>query len=221
MKYGAPLIGVLVAVLLGVGCWFLLYKPAMAQQAALEAETAQLESRQGELRTEIAYLEGIRDDEERHRATAALLQDYVPDGVTQAEAVQQLQRAADAARVEITSMIFTAPVEVVGAPAPTEPNTTLASIGITMVVEGGYFPTVDFFRRVEVDVPRAVLTQSANLTEAERLFPILATTWSGQLFAVVPGGTTVASDDPGTAPGAEAGTDDAAQGDSAREGNQS
>lgn len=214
MTYRAPLIGVIAAVLLSVGFWFLLYEPAMAKQAALEAETMELESRQGELRTEIAFLEEIRDDEERYRATAALLQDYVPDGVTQAEAVRRFQKAADAARVEITAMSFTEPAAVDGAPAPLEPNTTLASIGITMVVEGGYFQTVDFFRRVEQDVPRAVLTQSANLTASDEGFPRLATDWSGQLFAIVPGGAAAAPDagappatDPGAAPATEEGNE--------------
>lgn len=203
MKYKAPLIGVLLAVVITVGWWFLLYKPAMAKQTAFEAETVELEGRQDQLRTEIALLEEIRDDEERYRATAALLQDYIPDGVTQAEAVRQLQRAADAARVKITSMTFGELTPVVGAPVPIEPNTALASIGITMDVEGGYFQTVDFFRRVEVDVPRAVLTQSANLTEGEQSFPSLATTWTGQLFAVVPVSATVVPEDPGAAPGEE------------------
>lgn len=214
MRYRAPLIGVLVAVLLSVGFWFLLYKPAMAKQAALEAETTELERRQGDLQTELAFLEEIRDDEERFRATAALLQDYVPEGVTQAEAVRQFQRAADAARVEITAMNFTEPAAVEGAPAPTEPNTTLASIGISMVVEGGYFQTVDFFRRVEQDVPRAVLTQSANLTESDDGFPRLATDWAGQLFAVVPGGAAAAPEagappatDPDAPPPSEEGTE--------------
>ena len=53
-------------------------------------------------------------------------------------------------------------------PADTgDPGTTLTNIPVTMVVHGGYFRTVDFFRRVEVDVPRAVLVQTVNIAELD------------------------------------------------------
>lgn len=204
MRKRAPLIGGLVAVVLVAGFWFLLYKPAMDEQAAFEAETAELEVTQDRLRAEIAQLEAIRDDQERIRAIVARQDEYLPTGLAQPLVVRQLQETADAAGVEITSVSFGQPTIVTSAPATGDPSTTLAAISVAMVTEGAYFPTVDFFRRVEQDVPRAVLTQSVNLNEGADGFPSLASTWSGQLFAVVPVAATVAPGDPASAPPTEA-----------------
>lgn len=201
MKHRAPLIGVLVALVLVAGYWFGLYKPALEEQAAFEEETAELEGLQSQLRAEIVQLEAIRDDEEHIRAVVARQEEFLPTGVAQPAVVRQLQQAADASEVEITSVTFGEPTVVVGAPDTGDPATTLSSIAISMVTQGRYFPTVDFFRRVEQEVPRAVLTQSVNLNEGDDGYPSLATTWSGQLFAVVPVAATVDPDDPRAAPG--------------------
>lgn len=207
MRHRAPLIGGLVAVVLVVAYWFLLYKPALADQSAFEAETVQLEDAQEVLRTEIAQLEAIRDDETRIRAVVARLEEFVPTGLAQSTVVRQFQQAADDASIGITSVSFGEPTLVEGAPDTGDPATALASIAVSMVTEGGYFPTVDFFRRVEDEVPRAVLTQSVNFAEGEKGFPSLATTWAGQLFAVVPVAATVAPEDPSAAPGEPAAGD--------------
>ncbi|MEX2618631.1 MAG: hypothetical protein WD250_00270 [Egibacteraceae bacterium] len=200
MKNRAPLIGALVAVVLVAGFWFLLYKPAMEEQAAFESATAELESQQGQLAAEIAQLEAIREDADHYRAVVALQEEFLPTGVAQPDVIRQFQRTADAAGVDITAVSFEQPVIVEGAPDTGDPTTTLASIAVNMVTEGGYFPTVDFFRRLEQDVPRAVLTQSVNLAEGAEGFPSLATTWAGQLFAVLPVAATVAPDAPGATP---------------------
>lgn len=200
MKHRAPIIGALVAVVLVAGYWFLLYKPAMDEQAAFEQETVELEAVQRELRAEIAQLEAIRDDEEHIRAVVARQEEFLPNGTAQPRMVRELQQTADAAGVEITSVSFGEPTVVEGAPDTGDPATTLASISVSMVTQGGYFPTVDFLRRVEQDVPRAVLTQSVNLAEGEG-FPSLATTWGARVFAIVPVAATVAPDDPAASPG--------------------
>ena len=83
-------------------------------------------------------------------------------------------------------MTFAAPRLVEGAPATGEEGTALAEIPVTMIIEGGYFQAVDFFRRLEVRVPRAALLENISIAEGTEQFPSLATTWSGRLFAVVP-----------------------------------
>lgn len=206
MRQRAPLIGGLVAVVLVAGFWFLLYKPAMDDQAAFEAETAELETTQERLSMEIAQLEAIRDDQERIRAVVARQEEFLPSGIAQPLAVRQLQQTADAAGVDITSVSFGQPTIVPGAPETGAAATTLASISVSMVTEGAYFPTVDFFRRVEQEVPRAVLTQSVHLAEGQNGYPSLASTWAGQLFAVVPVASTVAPDDPSATPADPAAT---------------
>lgn len=200
MRHRAPIIGVLVAVVLAAAYWFLLYKPAAEEQTALEAETAELETEQSRLRNQIAQLEQVKADEVAIRAAISRLEEFVPAGVAQPQVVRQFQQAADAAGVEITSVAFGEPTAIEDAPDTGDPTTALASISVSMVIEGGYFQAVDFFRRVEQDVTRAVLTQSVNIAEGQETFPSLETTWGGQLFAIVPVGSTVAPDDPSATP---------------------
>lgn len=202
MMRRAPLIGLLVALVLAAGYWFLLYKPALDEQHALEAETAQLVSSQQSLRNQIARLEEIKADEVGIRAAIARVEEFVPRGVAQPQAVREFQAAADDAGVEITSVTFGEPAAIEGAPDTGDPQTALASISVSMIVEGGYFQIVDFFRRVEHEVDRAVLTESVNLAEGQEGFPSLATTWGGQLFAVVPMSSTVDAADPSAQPDA-------------------
>ena len=197
MRLSAPIIGVLVALLLTVAFWFLLYKPADNQQAAVEAESETLASQQAQLRTQIDQLRDVEERQVEIRAALARLDEYIPTGPAQPTAIRQFQRAADAAGAEITTITFaepTVPTAAAGtAPADTgEPGTTLANIPVTMTIEGGYFQLVDFLRRLEVDVPRAVLVESVAVAEApDEGFPTLTTDWTGQLFAIVPAGDLV------------------------------
>ena len=191
MRFSAPIVAVLVALVLTLAFWFLLYKPASEQQAAVEAETAALEAEQQTLRTQIAQLRDVEARQVEIRAEMARLEEFIPLGPAQPTAIRQFQRAADAAGTEITTLTFGEPEVPDAATGATPgdtaiPGTTLANIPITMTVEGGYFQIVDFFRRVEVDVPRAALVQTVDVGEApEAEFPTLAATWTGQLFAVV------------------------------------
>lgn len=190
MRFSAPVIAVLVALVLTVAFWFLLYKPADERQATVEAETEVLEQQQSSLNAQIAQLRDIESRQVEIRAAVARLEEFIPSGPAQPTAIRQFQGAADAAGTEITTISFAEPevqTGVDGAPPDTgQPGTTLAAISVTMTVEGGYFQLVDFFRRLEVEVPRAVLVGSVNLTAAaEEGFPTLSADWAGQLFAIV------------------------------------
>ncbi|MDQ3973136.1 MAG: type 4a pilus biogenesis protein PilO [Actinomycetota bacterium] len=185
MRYRGPLVGVLVGVLLTAAYWFLLYQPRADEQAALQSETAELSAQQQQLRNEITALEEVQANEVEIRQALARLEAYIPSGLAQPSAIREFQQSADAAGVEITSVTFTEPEVVEEAPETGEENTALVAIPVTMVVEGGYFQAVDFFRRLEVQGLRAVLVDSVAIAEGEDEFPSLATTWSGQLFAVV------------------------------------
>jgi Tfp pilus assembly protein PilO len=196
MMARAPIIGALVAVLLAVAFWFLLYDPLREQQAELENETASLETQQQTLRNQISQLEEIQANEVEIRAALAQLEEYIPSGPAQPTAIRQLQQAADAAGVEILSVSFSPPTPMDMAPDTGEPGTVLASIPVTAVIEGGYFQAVDFYRRMEVDVPRALLIESLTLGEGGDGFPVLSSSWSGSLFAVVPSGAQPTAPEP-------------------------
>lgn len=216
--YRAPLIGALVAVLLTVGFWFLLYSPKVDEREALEAETAQLEQEQATLRQRIAQLEAIAADQPRIAAQLARLEEYVPDDPAQPSALVELQETADAAGVEIVEVAF-------GDPLPADPATTvgpgevLGELTVSMTLRGGYFQAVDFFRRIEHDNARAVLVESIDASEGEDGFPQLDVAWNGRLFTALDD-----AEDPGQAAtaggtgGGDASRGDASQGDAEGEG---
>lgn len=185
MRSKAPIIAGLLAVALAVGFWYLLYQPKVEEREEIEAETAELENRASQLRSEIAYLREIEANVLEYEAKLARLDDYIPRDVNQPAALRQFQSAADEAGVEIDNVSFGNPVRVEDAPDTGEPDTTLASIDISMTLAGGYFQLVDWMRRLEVEVNRALLVDSVNLSESGDGFPELSGSWSGQMFAVV------------------------------------
>ena len=183
----APIFAAVACLVLAVGFYFLAWKPKDDEQTALENETAELEDEASRLRNELAALEQIRDNQAQIRATLDTLRTYIPEGPAQPTAVRQLQQAADDAGVEIASMQFGAPEVVQGAPETGDPNTVVASINASVSLEGRYFQIADFMRRVEAEVPRAVLVSQLGLGEGgDEGFPTLAGDWTGDLFAIVP-----------------------------------
>ena len=186
MRYRAPIIAVVVAVLLAVVFFFLLWSPQRDEIAEVRDETAQLESRRAQLQNELRRLQEIQEREVDFRAALARLEEYIPSGPAQSTVIRQFQLTADAAGVTIESVSFSAPTVVDEAPPTGTPETVLAQITVSMNVTGGYFQVVDFFRRLEVDVPRAVLPTTLSMGEGPDDFPVLSNTWSGLLFAIIP-----------------------------------
>lgn len=185
-RYRAPLAALVVAVLLGAAFWFLLYDPKRTEHAEVAEEIEQLIVRQQQLRNQISRLEEVRDNELAIRADLARLEEFIPAGTAQPAALRQLQLTADAAGVAIAGVEYSDPVLIEDAPETGEPGTVLARIPMTVRMEGGYFQAVDFFRRVEAAMPRAVLVQSVAMTEGTLGFPSLLTTWTGDMFTIVP-----------------------------------
>lgn len=185
-----PLIGALVALIVAAAFYFLLYQPRQAEQEQLEAETAQLIAQQSQLQAQIDELTAIRDDQPRIAAALERLELLIPSTVAQAGAIRQLQGAADAAGVDLSSITFEDPVAVTPA-ATTAEGLQLGSLTTSAVVEGGYFQAVDFFRRLETEVDRAVLVSSVTMAEGPDGFPSLSTAWTGELFALIPAVATV------------------------------
>ena len=196
MRYRSPVIALVVTVLLGVGFFFLLWQPKTDEIELVRSETSELEAERGRLQNELARLQEIQEREVDYRAALARLEEYIPSGAAQAAAIRQFQLTADAAGVTIDSVAFSEPAAVVDAPPTGTADTVLASIGVSMNVEGGYFQVVDFYRRLEVDVPRAVLQQSISINEAADGFPVLNNAWTGALFTVIPDPDPVPEPDP-------------------------
>ena len=186
MRNRSVVVALVVALLATAGWWFGLYSPQNQRLAQVQTEIDGLIAQQQGLRNDITELRQVQADEAQIRAALTRLEDYIPSGVEESRVIRQLQASADAAGVDITSMTFAQPAALVDAPPAPTPDVTLAEIPVTMVMEGGYFQVVDFFRRLEVDLPRALLVNSITLAEGADGFPQLSTTWAGDVFAEVP-----------------------------------
>ena len=210
-------------VLLTAAWWFLFYGPARTQQEALETESASLVAQQGQLRTQIAQLREIREQEVQIQADLARLEQYIPVNPSQASLVRQVQLAADAAGMTVQSMTFADPEVVEGAPPPAQPGLVLGRIQTQIELSGGYFQSADFLRRIEVEVARAMLIQQIGLVEGEAGFPSLTSTIRGSIFALIvppvdPSAPVIDPDAP--VEGAPEGATESPEGDAAAEGDQ-
>lgn len=209
MRSRAPIFGVLAALLLGVAYYFLLYQPRNTELDEVRTETAQLETERDTLQNEVRRLQDIQAREVEFRASLSRLEEYIPSGIAQSALIRQLQLAADQSGVEITGVSFADPQPVAEASPTGVPGTVLGSIATSATVDGGYFQMVDFLRRVEVDITRAILVQTLSVVEGEEEFPQLSTTWNGQLFALVPDTTVTEAPESGEGEdGGEGGSED-------------
>ena len=187
MARRAPLIGLLVAIVLAALFFFFVWRPLDAQETALNTETATLQAQADQLEAQLLALRDLATREVEIRAELARLRSFLPTDPAQPATLRELQLQADAAGVTIVSVTFGDPVTVEGAPATGIEGTALASIPITMIIDGGYFQTVDFFRRIEFEIERSILVIGVQVAESPELgFPSLATTWNGELFAILP-----------------------------------
>lgn len=196
-------------VVLSVAWWFLFFSPAGEQLTALRDETSQLESQAQMLRNQITQLEDIREREVEIQADLARLEEFIPVDPSQASLVRQIQLAADAANVVIDSLNYQDPSVVQGAPPASDPNRVLGEIVSTVNVVGGYFQIADFLRRLEVDVPRALLVTGVELTESGEGFPLLTASIESSLYALIT---------PPPQPGVAAPADTATEGEGAADG---
>jgi Tfp pilus assembly protein PilO len=171
---------------LALAFYFLAYKPLDDQQVALEAETATLQSQQQQLRNQLVQLQDIRDNELEIRADLNRLRALIPaDSPAQPSFVRAAQLAADASGTSIQSITFGLPALVEGA-TPDANGEVLVEISLNAVVEGGYFQLVDLFRRLEIEVARAVQVDTVGITEGTDGFPTLSAAVTGRIFAVLP-----------------------------------
>lgn len=200
-RYRVPLAAAGVGVLVLLGFWFFVYQPRVDTLDTVDAEAEQLTAQQQTVRRHIARLEAIAAEEERVRADLRTAGELIPEDAQQPALLVQLQEAADAADVHLDGVTLGEPSPVEGAPAPDEPGMVLAELPVTLTLAGDYFDLIALLRRVETDVPRAVLVDNVHLTEGEGGFPALSGVASGRAYSLV------SSDDPDPAEGGQASTE--------------
>ena len=183
------------------GVWF--HQPRKAEIAEATADAKQLRARQNPLRRDIEGLEQVQARQAEFDAALGSLEQLIPSELAQPSILVQMQAAAKKAGVELMSVTFGDAAVPKGAPESHVPNTVLAAMPITVIVEGPFLAITDLLRQVETGIDRAVLVGSVALTEAESGFPELTGTWSGQAYALLSAGDPLLAD-PGSAAPVEA-----------------
>ncbi len=174
------LVAALVALLLIVAFFFLVWLPKQNEIAEVrdEIETVQQQTRQLEAR--IDELEQARQNAPELEAEVVAAETIVPRDLALPSALRQLQTAADDSGVVLSQITASEPQPVAEAPEG------LAAIQVNIAVAGGYFQIVDFLRRVEDPAisPRGFLWDTFSLAPEE--YPTLSASVSGRMFALLP-----------------------------------
>lgn len=214
-------IGALVAVLVLVLWYMVLWSPANDDLQEANDRQAQAEDEASRLRSEIQRLRAAQQNEPAQRARLEALRAGIPDDPSLAQFILDTNDAAVRAGIEFISVAPTppAPAGTAGAAAATTATTAVgttpgatatppAEIRINLQIQGGYFQALDFLNRLDL-MPRIVVTDNLAVTadQSGRLsLTIAARMFTGTVPAGF-GGTPTTTTAPGattttTAPGA-------------------
>lgn len=183
-------------VLVIVLAYLFVAKPKQNEIAQINTEIESTQDQQATVEAQIARLEDIRARIPEVEAAIAAAETIVPrDDPKLAAAVRQLQVAANESGIELSTVTMSRPTVVTSDAADVPAD--LASIGLSVSIEGGYYQIVDFLRRIEDPVisPRAILwnTSSVSLTE----YPTLTANLAGDMYAyLVDPGAAVVEEEP-------------------------
>jgi type IV pilus assembly protein PilO len=146
-------IGALAAVLVIALWWFLVYSGLNSKAGDISDDISAAESEQTTLRGQLAELEAIEAQAPEIEAQLAELQQKLPanpDLASFLDITTQIERDSQVSFVSI---------------APGDPTQagSVATVPLTIVVEGGYFEVLEYLRRIE-ELPRLVVVDGISLT---------------------------------------------------------
>lgn len=173
-----PLIGVLIALLIGAAWWMFLVGPRNSEIARLESELTSATDREQVLRVQVRRLEDIRDREVQYRAALEVLGQLIPDEPRLDEIIEDVHRLAVDSRIDL---VFLAPA----LPAPTTTGGDLRSIVINTRVSGEFFQLLGFLFGLH-DLDRLVRVDALAISSSqdEFGFTTLAVTLQLRLFTL-------------------------------------
>lgn len=176
------LLSALGAVLLLVLYYFFAWAPKSAEIAEINEQTEAAITQQATLESRIRALEEVRARAPEIEAALASAESVVPRDAALPSALRQLQLAADDSGVEMISVSVGRPSAAGIADVP-----DLANMSVSVQVNGSYFQTVDFLRRLEDPgiTPRGFVWSAAAFAPSE--YPSLSVSLSGNMYAVLPG----------------------------------
>lgn len=171
-------IGALVAVLVLVLWYMLLWSPANGDVQEANDRQAQAEDEANRLRTEIQRLRAAQQNEPAQRARLEALRAGIPDDPNLAQFILDTNDAAVRAGIDFISVAPTppAPAGAAGAAAATTATTAAgtaatpgaaaappAEIRVNLQIQGGYFQALDFLNRLDL-MPRIVVIDNLAVT---------------------------------------------------------
>src|SRR3954447_1791675 len=161
--------------------WFLAVKPQRSHAASLRAQTDSVNSSNNGLRSQVNQLRLQQKGLPAQQKLLSQIATKIPDNPALPALIRQLSGAADGAGVTLVSLAPSAPAIVASAPgstpasssgivgtssaAPTAAAAPLASIPLTVQVQGTYFNVEQFFAAVE-GLNRAMLVSGFTLSPA-------------------------------------------------------
>jgi Tfp pilus assembly protein PilO len=195
------LLTVVAIVAIAAGGWFVLISPQRTHASDFKAQRATQESRNSQLRAEIASLQAQHKGLPQVQAELAKLGVQLPSNPSLPALIRSLSSAADAAGVDLISLAPSQPAAVtaaapVAAPAPPAPaagSTTAGSgtaaaapapaanagalqgITISVVINGGYFQVEQFVSNLEA-LTRPFLTTGLTIAPQAPSKPAAAAT---------------------------------------------
>ena len=159
--------------------WMLVVKPQRSHAAQLRTQTQSVQTSNNQLRTQVDQLRQQQKDLPAQQKLLSQIATKIPDNPALPTLIRQLSSAADGAGVDLVSLAPSAPTMVAapaagapaaGAPAAGAPaaagattaGAPLASIGLSIQVQGSYFNVEQFFSSVE-SLSRAMLVTGFSL----------------------------------------------------------
>ena len=147
--------------------WMLAVKPQRSHAAQLRTQAQSVRSSNDQLRSQVDQLRQQQKDLPAQQKLLSQIATKIPDNPALPSLIRQLSAAADGAGVDLVSLAPGAPA-IAAAPGAAATATAgsaaspLASIGLTLQVQGSYFNLEQFFSAVE-SLNRAMLVTGFTL----------------------------------------------------------
>ena len=150
--------GAVAIVLLIVAGWFLLIGPKFAEAADVRAQVDDTSTQLITLRKKIAVLEDQKARLSTYKAELRANQQALPSDPAVPDFLRQLQDAGSATSVKVSGVSVAPPAQVTGVSG-------VWQLPIALTAEGDPDDLGAFLNQLQAVQPRAVLVQTANLTQ--------------------------------------------------------
>lgn len=147
------LIGLLGAVLIGAGFWFLAASPILENIADLEARTEAAAQEESLLLQERNRLKRIQEAELQYLDALGKVERWIPSTPQQSDLINDLEALADTANVVWLGASFAQPTERDASP--------LRQVAVNAQVEGQYFEMLSYLYEVQ-DLERILSVRTAD-----------------------------------------------------------